>query len=40
MRTEIRAGDEETQRLGLVYEELIERIRIMGEGIDELRRRV
>lgn len=40
VRAEIRAGNEETRRLGLVYEELIGRIRVMGEGIEELRRRV
>jgi len=39
VRAEIRAGDEETRRLAIVYEDLIGRIRAMGEGIDELRRR-
>ena len=40
VRTEIREGDEETRRyMRVLYEELIGRIRTMGEGIDELRRR-
>jgi hypothetical protein len=40
VRTEIREGDEETRRyMRVLYEELVERIKIMGEGIEELRRR-
>jgi hypothetical protein len=40
VRTEIREGDEETRRyMRVLYEELIGRIRTMGEGIDELRGR-
>jgi hypothetical protein len=40
VRTEIRQGDEETRRyMRVLYEDLIERIRTMGEGIEELRRR-
>ena len=40
VRAEIREGDEETRRyMRVLYENLIERIKVMGEGIDELRRR-
>jgi archaellum component FlaC len=40
VRSEIRQGDEETRRyMRVLYEELVERIKIMGEGIEELRRR-
>jgi septation ring formation regulator EzrA len=40
VRSEIRQGDEETRRyMRVLYEDLVERIKIMGEGIEELRRR-
>jgi hypothetical protein len=40
VRAEIREGDEETRRyMRVLYEDLVERIKVMGEGIDELRRR-
>ena len=40
VRAEIRQGDDETRRyMRVLYEDLIERIKTMGEGIDELRGR-
>jgi archaellum component FlaC len=40
VRAEIREGDEETRRyMRVLYEDLAERIKIMGVGIEELRRR-
>ena len=40
VRAEIREGDEETRRyMRVLYEDLVARIKVMGEGIDELRRR-
>ena len=40
VRAEIREGDEETRRyMRVLYEDLVARIQVMGEGIDELRRR-
>ena len=40
LRAEVREGDEETRRyMRVLYEDLVERIKTMGEGIDDLRER-
>ena len=40
LRGEIREGDEETRRyMRVLYEDLVERIKTMSEGIDDLRQR-
>jgi hypothetical protein len=40
VRAQIREGDEETRRyMRVLYEDLVARIKVMGEGIDELRGR-
>jgi hypothetical protein len=40
LRAEIREGDEETRRyMRVLYEDLVERIKTMSEGIDDLRQR-
>jgi hypothetical protein len=40
LRAEIRQGDEETRRyMRVLYEDLVDRIKTMSEGIDDLRQR-
>jgi hypothetical protein len=40
LRKEIRDGDDETRRyMRVLYEDLVGRLQVMGEGIEELRRR-